>query len=283
MIRFILFGLAVAAATAAFMMYQTARTAPEVSVEASTAVIQQTAVDIQVLVAKQSLPARHRITSGDIGWAAWPLVHVQPFFTVDTGDPAVVTNLEGRYTSRAYGTGEPLDINTLEDQIVERLSDRVSPGMRAVAISVSAQSTAGGFVKVDDYVDIIRVVEAPSAFPGGSVILENVRVLAVGSSMGNTDAQMETVGADPGTVTVELSPQQATILATADFEGQLALALRTRSDHAPIVVEMNITPPVSVPEVLTEPLPAPDRKPVEKPRHFIGVLQGETWVPYEVP
>lgn len=283
MIRFILFGLAVAAATVAAMMYLTARSAPEVPVGSSTPELEQKVQESQVLVARQSLPARHRIESGDIGWTAWPQDHVQPFFTVDSGDPALVTNLEGRYTSRAYGIGEPLDIDALEDQRVERLSDRVSQGMRAVAVSVSAQSTAGGFVKVDDYVDIIRVAEAPSASPGSSVILENVRVLAVGSSMGGMDAQMETVGVDPGTVTLELTPQQATILAAADFEGRLALALRARADHAPIDVEMAIKPSYSVPEVLTEPLPTPVRKPEEKTRHSIGVLQGEEWVPYEVP
>lgn len=283
MIRYILFGLAVAAATAAFILYQTAPSTQTDSVILVTPAPKQTAATVQVLVLKQSLPAQHRLTSDDIGWTAWPAAHTQPFFVIDTGDPLILPSFEGLYTRRAYSAGEPLDIGALDDQRIERLSDRVSQGMRAVAIAVSAQSTAGGLVKVDDYVDIIRIAETRSALLGSNVILENVRVLAVGSSMGNTNQQPETVGINPGTVTVELAPHQATILAAADFEGRLALALRARADHAPINTELVIEPTGAAPKISTEVLPIPAITPQQKPRHSISVLEGETWVPYEVP
>jgi len=52
---------------------------------------------------------------------------------------------------------------------------------------------------------------------------------------------------------------------------RLALALRTRGDRAPLP-----------PEAPPAPDPAPGPEPAPDPRHSIGVLQGETWVPYEV-
>lgn len=263
MIRLVLFGLAVALATAAGTLVFIERTRPAPDAVVTPASVPDIA-EVWVLVAQQALPARHRIVEGDIGWTRWPEDRVQPFFTVSENGETPLTELEGLFTNRAYSSGEPLDMGALSTARVERLSDRVTPGMRAVALAVSAETTAGGFVKVDDFVDIIRVDTAG----GGRVILENVRVLAVGASMGNVGGleggdMPETVGSNPGTVTVELTPQQAGILAAADYEGQLALALRTRKDTAPI-------PPDPEPEI-------------ELPTgHSIGVLRGETWVPYEV-
>ena len=265
MIRLALFALAVASATAAVMMYR-AGTAPRPA-QVETAAPTPTQPEVRVLVAQRALPERHRIEAGDIGWTDWPEDRVQPFFT-SVPDPAEEFppgEITGFYTPRSYGAGEPLDVSALARHRIERLSDRVSPGMRAVSLAVSDETTAGGFVQVDDFVDIIRVGPGTSAAggPDSRVILENVRVLAVGSSMGDAPdtSPGNITGGNPDTVTVELTPRQANLLAGADYEGRLALALRTREDHAP-----------------APPDPEPPRS-----NHPIGVLQGETWVPYNVP
>lgn len=268
MIRLILFGLAVAFGTAATVLVyiDRTRTAPQVETAADESEVEP--APVWVLVAQRALSARHEITAGDIGWTEWPEAQVQPFFTVSADETAPIDDLHGLFTNRAYSRGEPLDLGALSTARVERLSDRVTPGMRAVALAVSAETTAGGFVKVDDFVDIIRVGGAEDGARDGTVILENVRVLAVGASMGDLAGldgtqTPDTVGSNPGTVTVELTPQQAGVLAVADYDGRLALALRTRSDNAPV-------PPPDAPE------------PQTPPRHSIRVLQGETWVPYDV-
>lgn len=269
MIRLILFGLAVAFGTAAGVLVYVDRTRPVPEVDAAAVESEPEPALVWVLVAQRALPARHQIAAGDIGWTEWPEAQVQPFFTVSADGAAPIDDLQGLFTNRAYSPGEPLDLGALSTDRVERLSDRVTPGMRAVALAVSAETTAGGFVKVDDFVDIIRVDGAEDGARDGTVILENVRVLAVGASMGDLAGldgtqTPDTVGSNPGTVTVELTPQQAGVLAAADYDGRLALALRTRGDTAPV-------PPPAAPEA-----------PPSPPRHSIRVLQGETWVPYDV-
>lgn len=268
MIRLMLFGLAIALATAsATVLYIDRRQAPpDAAPVAQAASVPEAAV--WVLVARVALPNRHQIGPGDIGWTEWPSAQVQPFFTVSEDGTAPLDDLVGLFANRAFSPGEPLDTSALGRERVERLSDRVTRGMRAVALAVSAETTAGGFVKVDDFVDIIRVDGDAGDGSDGRVILENVRVLAVGASMGSVaglDAGVtpDTVGSNPGTVTVELTPQQAGVLAAADYGGQLALALRTRADQDPVP---------------RAPAPGADAP----PRHSIGVLMGETWVPYEV-
>jgi len=276
MIRLLLFGLAVALATAAGTLVYIDRTRPVPEPAAAVPAAPPATPQAWVLAAQRALPARHEIAPGDIGWTAWPEDKVQPFFTVSDTAAAPLDDLTGLFTNRAYGPGEPLDMGALGRARVERLSDRVTPGMRAVSLAVSAETTAGGFVKVDDYVDIIHIGGTGADRPGGRVILQSVRVLAVGASMGEVagaaaGALPETVGSNPGTVTVELTPREAAALAAADLDGRLALALRTRGDRAPLP-----------PEAPPAPDPAPGPEPAPDPRHSIGVLQGETWVPYEV-
>jgi len=282
MIRLLLFGLVVALATAAGMLVYIDRTRSAVETDVAAPVSAPAPPEVWVLVSERALPARHEITAGDLGWTAWPEDNLQPFFTVSDTGTATLDDLEGLFTNRAYSPGEPLDMGALSTARVERLSDRVTPGMRAVSLAVSAETTAGGFVQVDDYVDIIRVSAGAEDTLDGRVLLQNVRVLAVGASMGAVAGAgrgdlPETVGANPGTVTVELTPRDAGILAAADFDGRLALALRTRGDRASL-------PTAAAPEPPPDPVsgPAPDPAPAVEPRHSIGVLQGETWVPYEV-
>lgn len=265
MIRLVLFALAVAAATAAVMMYRTGTAPPPAPVE--TAAPAPAPPEVRVLVAQRAMPERHRIKAGDISWTDWPEDRVQPFFTAvpDQAEEFPPGEIVGLYTNRPYNAGEPLDVSALDSRRVERLSDRVSPGMRAVSLAVSDETTAGGFVQVDDFVDIIHVgrgMDAAGA-PDSRVILENVRVLAVGTSMGDAPnaGPSNITGGNPDTVTVELTPRQASLLAGADYEGRLALALRTRDDRALVPLEAD-----------------PQRS-----DHSIGVLQGETWVPYRVP
>lgn len=282
MIRLLLFGLMVALATAAGMLVYIDRTRPVPDTDMAEPVRLPAPPEVWVLVAERALPARHEITAGDLGWTAWPEDNLQPFFTVSDTGTATLDDLEGLFTNRAYSPGEPLDMGALSTERVERLSDRVTPGMRAVSLAVSAETTAGGFIQVDDYVDIIRVSNRAEDTLDGRVLLQNVRVLAVGASMGElagvgSGNLRETVGTNPGTVTVELTPREAGILAAADFDGRLALALRTRGDRAPLPPD---PAPASPPAPRTE--TPPDPAPVAEPRHSIGVLQGETWIPYEV-
>lgn len=285
MIRFLLFGIAIATATASLMIYLQGRSLPEKEIDLSTLPPAETQIveEINVLVTGKNLPAQHKIQPEDLEWAPWPKKYIQPHFLLAENEHLQLSDIAGKYTQRPYNVGEPLDVNNLMNQRITRLSDRVENGMRAVSISVSPITTSGGLVRVDDYVDIIRVYTDSDESIYSTVILENIRILAVGSSIYSNNEESETSVNSPGTVTFELSPEQAVTLVTADFEGQLALALRTRSDHKSVAIDSAKS---TLKKVVNEAKPVVSESDFEEtktPKHSIGVFQGETWVPHFVP
>ena len=109
--------------------------------------------------------------------------------------------------------------------------------MRAMAIGVSVESAAGGFILPGDRVDVLVTVELQNnGNEGGgqtrhasSVVLQNVKVLAVDQSTRADDDQQAVVGA---TATLEVSPGDSEALALARAAGELSLVLRSYADTA---------------------------------------------------
>lgn len=126
----------------------------------------------------------------------------------------------------------------------------VSPGMRAISVTISAATGAGGFIAPGDYVDVllsiaheIKLVDETGkaedaegravVLPDGDslvkytteTVMRNVRVLAIDQSLARDE---EAGPADVGkTATLEVSPHDAEKLLTAGQLGSLTLVLRS--------------------------------------------------------
>lgn len=113
----------------------------------------------------------------------------------------------------------------------------LEPGMRAMAIAVSTETAAGGFILPGDRVDVIVTVElergpddpANGAKFASQVVLQNVKVLAIDQSTRAADDQQAVVGA---TATLEVAPRDTEALALAKAAGTLSLTLRSYADTA---------------------------------------------------
>ena len=155
----------------------------------------------------------------------------------------------GAVARRRIFANEPIS----PDQLIQR-GDRsigaavVSPGMRAVSISISAASASGGFIAPGDYVDVVLSMEfnagtdengnkipegAAVTLPDGDsivkvsteTVLRNVKVLAIDQKLGRN---AEEGPADVGkTATLEVSLADTEKLLTAAKLGSLALVLRS--------------------------------------------------------
>ena len=107
--------------------------------------------------------------------------------------------------------------------------------MRAMAIGVSVESAAGGFILPGDRVDVIVTVEQQRGEDdkeGGAnfasrIVMQNVKVLAIDQSTRAGDDQQAVVGA---TATLEVAPQDAEVVALAKAAGTLSLVLRSYAD-----------------------------------------------------
>jgi pilus assembly protein CpaB len=113
----------------------------------------------------------------------------------------------------------------------------LEPGMRAMAIRVTVETAAGGFILPGDRVDVLLTRETTLANMGAqegdrskfasSTVMQNIKVLAIDQSTRAGDEEQAVVGA---TATLEVGPRDAEALALAKSEGELSLVLRSYAD-----------------------------------------------------
>jgi len=104
----------------------------------------------------------------------------------------------------------------------------LQPGMRALAIGVSVESGAGGFILPGDRVDIIQS-QSDDGVETTRTVMTNIRVLAIDQAAAAPADAKAVVGA---VATLELTPSDAEFIALAEQQGELILALRSYADVA---------------------------------------------------
>lgn len=201
--------------------------APQLSAEAAQpAPAPAPAPVLRVLVAARDIDAGERVGDSAFRWAPWPQEAVISGYLVQARDSDAMTRLTGAVARTAMMAGEPI----LEPRLVQPgqagfMAAVIEPGMRAVAVPISARSGAGGFILPNDRVDILLTLSADENFATRSVV-ENVRVLAIDQSHSES-REGALVGA---TATLELSPPQARAVSMAVASGTVSLALRSIAD-----------------------------------------------------
>ncbi len=116
------------------------------------------------------------------------------------------------------------------------LAAYLEPGMRAMAIKVTVETAAGGFILPGDRVDVVLTQENSSSnLEGGaqaskfrsSMVMQNVKVLAIDQTTRAGDDAQSVIGA---TATLEVRPTDTEALALAKSAGELSLVLRSYAD-----------------------------------------------------
>jgi pilus assembly protein CpaB len=106
----------------------------------------------------------------------------------------------------------------------------LEPGMRAMAVPLSAESAAGGFILPGDHVDVVQARQVEGAAVKTVVtttIMRNVRILAIDQATSADPKNAAVIGA---TATLEVTPPQADALLQAKSQGELTLLLRSYAD-----------------------------------------------------
>lgn len=189
----------------------------------------------QVLVVTRDLSYGAEITDPDLSWIDWPKASVPVGAITKSASPEAVQDLRASYVRIPMSTGEPVRRERLIKGITGGvMSTMLSPGKRAVAIDVSLNSTAGGFILPNDHVDVMRTFRDAEASRtsgrevyGSELLLKNVRVLAIGQTLEKKGAEPVVSGS---TATLELEPREAEFITVAQRAGQLTLILRPISD-----------------------------------------------------
>ena len=176
-----------------------------------------------VLITTQEIPARSRIADTMFSKEMRPANTVQPDAIAEpsqaVGSLALITIPAGsELTSSAVGTNVAL-----------ALPVRLQPGMRAVSIPVDRVKDVSGLVQPGDRVDVIAIPPPKTSGPPPKAvtIFRGVRVLSVGNALENPSATPSPEMQAAATVTLEVTPRQADLLAWADANATLRLALRS--------------------------------------------------------
>lgn len=224
----------------------------------------------KVLVAGKDLKPGQRLADADLEWKDWPVASLRPELITDGSQPLpaveakpvepaktttgavttvtrVTTNLvTGGAKSDYFGAvvREPIEKGQpiLAKKIVMAgdsgyMAAFLEPGMRAMAIRVTVETAAGGFILPGDRVDVVLTRQTTLSNVGAgegdqskftsSTVLQNIKVLAIDQTTRAGDDAQAVVGA---TATVEVTPGSAEALALAKSEGELSLVLRSYAD-----------------------------------------------------
>jgi pilus assembly protein CpaB len=147
----------------------------------------------------------------------------------------------------------------------------VRNGMRAVTISIDQVKGLAGLLRPGDHVDVIAAPPRGPGTPQAYTIVRDARVLAVGSMVSSAGPQMPQPGSSavpqptpnvqiPTTATLEVTPGQADLVASADINATLRLTLRSPQERADSQPVQPIEYPTPSP-ILT-PTPPPNGIPV---------------------
>lgn len=212
-----------------------------------------------VLVAAQPIGRGDRLGPGNLQWQDWPEAVISEAAIQRDARPDAIEAYTG-WTSRAdFLLGEPIRPERVVEGSGGLMSVLLSPGKRAVALPISAETGAGGFVMPDDRVDLVHTVVEDADGDGSSepisrTIISNVRVLAV-DQLSETLEEGSAIVAS--TATLELTPDQVEALSNARNSGRLSLALRSVADFDEVQIEevaaMVPEPPAPAPEVAVAP------------------------------
>lgn len=216
---------------------------------------------VGVVVATADIPFGSAIRQDQVSISPWPKDRYPEGVLSD------VNAAVGRIARREFVRGEPVVESKLltTDKKVGLLSLRIPQGLRAFTVRVNEAVGVGGFLMPDARVDVLLTTS--SAGPGGTrmskIILEDIRVLAVGQTVEQKDNNPVSVG----TVTLAVTPEDAEKLALASNDGSIHLVLRNFAD-----TEKVKTSGISSDRLLAgkpaagEPSMAKERKPSRAPK-----------------
>ena len=186
---------------------------------------------VEVLLAERDLAAGTIVTVKDLRWQPWPEGKTNEKFIIKSGQADQIKDLQGAAVRRAILAGEPI----LSDKLAKKGDGGFMPavlgaGMRAFSLSVDAVTGTSGFILPGVLVDVILTEQVTAGGEGGQArrvvsqtILEAARVIAIDQTADDLDETPKL----SRTVTLEVTPKQAELLAVARSMGIMTLVLRS--------------------------------------------------------
>lgn len=178
------------------------------------------------------LYAGDEVSAGDIGRIELPNGHD----VFQLGDQLIEDTaanrswLEGKKLNATIPRGRVLTYDLFEKLADDRLDLVVSPGMRAISLSVSSATSLNSRVVPGNRIDLLGVIESEGP-ARAEVVLEDVKVIAVGKAI-SYDAYRSEGSRSYSTITIEVRPEEGVKLAQdrRRVKGEFIVMLRNQCD-----------------------------------------------------
>ena len=202
------------------------------------------AITTDVLVASKDVVPGHVLSVDLVRWDPWPKSAVSSTLITKDKQPDLDKAIAGAVVRSPLVAGQPItEASIVRAGSAGFMAATIKPGMRAIGVPVTAETSAGGFILPNDRVDVVLTRDmsggngGPKNFESG-IILQDVRVLAVDQTTHQEKDQQSVVGK---TATLELTPDQAELLAQSQQSGILSLVLRALGDSEGEPIANNAT------------------------------------------
>ena len=212
--RIIVLGFALVAASAAALLARGLMGGGTPKVEAKIAPAPVIAMS-EVLVANSNIQPGLTLTPDMVKWQSWPASAVDASFITHAAAPSLEDAVKGTVVRVPLYAGQPITtLAIVHGASAGFMAAQLQPGMRAVSITISVDSGAGGFILPNDRIDLMLTTKTNDSPPHVTVktILGDVRVLAVDQTFKEDKDTKTVVGK---TATLELTPEQAELVAAA--------------------------------------------------------------------
>lgn len=202
----------------------------------------------EIMVAKKMINTGETIQSL-ITYEKWPASSLRAEFYEK--NQVKDEQLKDFVARRVINQGEPITKNSVVDRKDHSvLSALLNDGMRAVSLALDQNSGMSGLLNPGDIVDVIVALNSTGREKEQEdlhrTVVCGVRVLAVDQHLSNaieiTSKKVNEISQSPKSVTLEVSPKQASALAAATKMGTLSLSLHSINDSKKTCVESSLTP-----------------------------------------
>ena len=183
----------------------------------------------EVLVAAQALSAGTAVSSNQLARRAVP----EQFLPIGAADPNDVDRFLGRKILHDTGPGDVIRDSDLQSAAMAGLAERLHAELRAVTFNVTETSAQAGLLAPGDHVDLLyaaaqggRGAEHVQLWP----LLQDVSVIATGPKVVPSEPYAEAERSF-ATITVAVTPRDASKIVLAERLGELTAVLRAAGDR----------------------------------------------------
>lgn len=233
---------------------------------------------VEILVAKDDLVPGSFVLKEKLAWQEWPEDALNELM-LKKGD-VDKEHFAGSVVRSRVPAGQPL----LPSAVVKAgergfLAAVLAPGMRAVTVPISAASGVGGFVFPGDKVDLLVSInlepigedkENKPDIDFTQTLLTDVRVLGKDQMAEQVEGEAKVAK----TVTLEVTPKQAEMIALSNRIGKMSLALRSLAEEEEFFADARPHVPEYGQAALKHPVDFAENAPVPEGTDLSGYPQG---------